>query len=110
MLINYIPARLTIGKSWYVSYYVLNPETNKLIRKRIKVNRVSPISERRKFARQLIHKINVKLAEGWNPLLEQETPKAYTKLVDALELFLKHKKRELKSKDTIRTYKSMLKF
>jgi len=106
MLINYIPARLTIGKSWYISYYVLNPATKSLVRKRIKVNRVTPISERRKFARQLIHKINIKLADGWNPFLEQEAPKSYTKLTDALELFLKHKQKELKSRDTIRTYKS----
>ena len=106
MLIDYIPARLTTGKSWYISYYVLNPATNSLVRKRIKVNRVNPVSERRKFARQLIHKVNVKLAEGWNPFLEQEAPKAYTKLTEALELYLKHKQKELKSKDTIRTYKS----
>lgn len=106
MVINYIPARLTTGKSWYISYYVLNPATNSLVRKRIKVNRVTPISERRKFARQLIHKINIKLAEGWNPFLEQEAPKAYTKLVDALDHFLKHKEKELKNKDSHRTYKS----
>jgi integrase len=106
MLINYIPARLTTGKSWYISYYVLNPATKSLVRKRIKVNRITPISERRKFARQLIHKINVKLAEGWNPFLEQEAPKSYTKLIDALESFLIHKQKELRSRDTIRTYKS----
>jgi integrase len=70
------------------------------------VNRITPISERRKFARQLIHKINVKLAEGWNPFLEQEAPKSYTKLIDALESFLIHKQKELRSRDTIRTYKS----
>jgi hypothetical protein len=106
MLINYIPARLTEGKSWYISYYVLNPATKALARKRIKVNRVTPTSERRKFARQLIHKINIKLAEGWNPFLEQEAPKAYTKLVDALDHYLTHKEKELKNKDSHRTYKS----
>ena len=64
MLINYIPARLTEGKTWTVTYYIENPSTKQLTRQRIRVGRIKPISERRKFARQLIQKINLKLAEG----------------------------------------------
>jgi integrase len=58
------------------------------------------------YARKLVVEINNKLHSGWNPFLEQEAPKAYTKLIDALNIFLKNKMKEFTSKDSIRTYKS----
>ena len=107
LFIDYLPAELKPNKSrWYVQYHVKNPATGKLHRKTIKVNRITSLTERRKYAKKLVLEINKKLESGWNPFLEQEAPKAYTKLVDALKLYLKHKQKELKSKDTIRTYKS----
>lgn len=107
LFIDYLPAELKPCKSrWYIQYYVKNPATGKLHRKTIKVNRISNLTHRRKYAKKLIVEINKKLESGWNPFLEQEAPKSYTKLIDALELFLKHKQKELKSRDTIRTYKS----
>ncbi len=107
LFIDYLPAELKPCKSrWYVQYYVKNPATGKLQRKTIKVNRIKSLTERRKYAKKLVHEINKKLETGWNPFFEQEAPKSYTKLVDALQYYLRHKQKELKSKDSIRTYKS----
>jgi integrase len=107
LFLDYLPAELKANKSrWYVSYHVKNPQTGKLHRKTIKVNRIKSITERKKFAKTLVLEINNKLQTGWNPFLEQEAPKAYTKLINALDLYLKNKTKEFKSKDSIRTYKS----
>jgi len=111
MLINYIPARLIEGKTWTVVFYVENPKStkqNKLERQRIRVGRIKSVTERRKFGRKLVHEINVKLAEGWNPILEHEAPKAFHKLSDAIDTFMNVKRRELR-KDSIRSYDSMAK-
>lgn len=107
LFIDYLPAELKPNKSrWYVQYHVKNPATGKLHRKTIKVNRISSLSDRRRYAKKLVLEINKKLESGWNPFFEQEAPKSYTKLTDALEHYLRHKQKELKSKDSIRTYKS----
>jgi len=104
---NYIPAELRNSKlNWYVLYYVINPQTGKLQRKEIRVNRIRSINERKKFARKLISEINEKLYSGWNPFIEQEAPRAYTKLIDALDIYLRAKKKEFTSVDSIRTYQS----
>ena len=44
--IDYIPARLTTGKEWYIHYSVIDPQTRKLRRIRKKVNYI-PSRERR---------------------------------------------------------------
>jgi integrase len=109
LFIDYLPAELKACKSrWYVAYHVKNPQTGTLHRKTIKVNRIKNISERKKFARKLVVEINEKLRTGWNPFIEQEVPRGFVKLTDALNTYLKAKTRELKSEDTIRTYKSMV--
>jgi len=110
LFIDYLPAELKANKSrWYVSYHAKNPQSGKLHRKTIKVNRVKSLTERKKYAQKLVLEINKKLENGWNPFLEQEAPKSFTKLTTALEIFLKHKTKEFDSDDSIRTYKSMIK-
>ena len=105
-ILNFIPAQFYETKaSSYVGYYILNPTTNKMVRKRIKVNRLKTRSARRLFARQLIIEINQKLVKGWNPLLEQEAPKSFTFLQEAIRLFIISKSRELR-KNSMRSYNS----
>ena len=108
MLITYLPAQFHNKKEAYVSYYVVNPATNLLVRKRVKLNRIKSVTERKKYARQLIIKINEKLAEGWNPFIEQNAPKSFHKLFDAMDLFLRLKTKELRP-DSVRSYKSLSK-
>ncbi len=59
--LDYIPAQLHEGKTWFISYYVKNPTTEQLVRKRIKCNRISSITECRKFAPSIIIELNTKL-------------------------------------------------
>lgn len=105
---GYLPAELHEGKEWYIAYYALNPTTGKLARKRIKCNRISSLSLRRAYAKKMCLDINTKLAGGWNPFLEQEAGKGFSKLIDALHTFKTEKNKELRS-DSTRCYNSYLK-
>ena len=62
---HYFPAILSAGKEWEVVYYVFDLFTSKMIRKRVKVNRIKNVAERRKFARKLIIDIKKRLESGW---------------------------------------------
>lgn len=107
-LFTFKPAQLHTGKEWFVYYYVVNPATGKLDRKRIKLNRIKSVKERRKFANGLIHEINQKLYNGWNPYLEEHSPRGYTKLNDVLDTFYNSKSRQLRP-DSLRSYRSFIK-
>jgi integrase len=107
--ISYIPARVTEGKEWFVSYYAIYPPTGKLRRKKIKLNRIRSIRQRRYVARQLVIEINAKLANGWNPYVENEAPKSYHKLIDVLTTYIAIQEKELEA-NTLRSYRSYVKF
>ena len=64
-LLEYIPATIHPGKDFHVSYYVVNPDTNRLERKKIRLNRLKRASDRMTTVRRLVHTLNVKLAKGW---------------------------------------------
>ena len=105
-IIDYIPARLTEGKEWYVSYYVTYPPTGQMRRKRIKVNRIKSVPQRRTIAREIIKRINGKLAEGWNPFVENAAPKSFHRFDAAINTYLEVQKKELEE----RSYKSYASF
>lgn len=104
-IIHYIPARLTEGKEWFVSFYALDPFTDQMKRKRIKLNRIKGLKERRRYARELIEQINKKLRAGWNPFTEAVAPKGAELFSSAVQLFLKRKRVELRP-DSMRSYDS----
>jgi integrase/recombinase XerD len=111
LFIDYLPAELKSYKNeWFVSYHVKNPKTGNLHRKKIKVNRIKNISERKKYAKKLIVEINNKLHTGWNPFLEEEAPKAFTKLVAALDTYIKIKPRNFPVKTALGLTKARLRF
>lgn len=107
---EFIPAKLHEGKSWFIAYYAYNPEINKLARKRVKINRIKSVAERRKYARDLINRINSKLYTGWNPFIDPEASKSYHKLSDALNHFWKISSKKLNDdvirEETFRNYVS----
>lgn len=105
---DYRGCTLTEGKEWFVSYYVTNPDTGKLKRIRVKVNRIQNIRERRKAAKAMMAAIDMRLALGWNPLLEASTPNAYTTLFKAFDSFLKIKGKEMEE-NSMRSYTSFIK-
>lgn len=111
--IDYVPAQLHENKTWEIVFYVLNPFTDKLERKRNRVRPLKSISERRKLARRMIVKINDRLANGWNPFLEKKGLKELNKLYDVIDIYLKHILIENKdgnlSADTVKTYTSRIK-
>lgn len=111
-LVTFLPAELHEGKSWYIGYWVLNPQLNKLVRKQIRWNRVTNKHLRRKLGKSLCQKINRQLEAGWNPFIEQEAPRSFETLESALLQFERHKKRELKNgairPDSLRSYMSYL--
>ena len=108
-LIQFEPAQLFNKSLWYVQYKVVNPYSGKMVIKRIKLTRIKPISERKKYAKSLIQSINQKLYSGWNPFLEEEAEKGFHLLVDAIDIFFKRKSKELRP-DSIRSYKSYVKY
>jgi hypothetical protein len=79
-LVKYVPAELHENKEWYISYYVLHPETNNLKRKVIRLNRMKSITARRKWAKEIVRDLNIKLSTGWNPYFEQEASRGFSKL------------------------------
>ncbi len=109
---SYLNAKLKCYKSGsMIEYYVENPQTNKLCRKTIKVNR---IMERHKYKKDAIKQIdsmitaiNAKLASGYNPFFDGEDARLYTPMREVFGQFLKEKEKESRP-DTMRSYKSFI--
>ncbi len=76
-------------------------------RQQLRINRIASISERRKFTKRLIQKINLKLANGWNPLAEQDNTKTVKLMPKAINSFMDDK-RNMRP-DTLRAYNNFLK-
>ena len=109
---NYLPARLHEydKDDWQIEYYIQNPVTNRLERKRIRVNKILKQYKNRRDARahidSIIFSINSKLFSGWNPFFEGEDARLYVKMGDVVDAYLAEKTKELR-KDTIRSYSSV---
>lgn len=106
--VHYRTCTLVEGEVWYIYFYVQDPATGRLKRIRKKLNRISPCKLRRRVARDLMNAIDERLALGWNPLIERQAPKSYTKLFECFDSFLKIKKKEME-KESVRVYVSYVK-
>ena len=107
---NYVPAVLRKNcEGWQINYYVYNPTTDKMERKRMLLNilrkRYRTIAEFKIAANEIICTINAKLAGGWTPFGESENIRYYTKLEDVISAYISEKSKELKE-DSLRSYKS----
>lgn len=98
------PADYHKGKESYISFYVTDPSTHKLTRRKIKLNHIRKTTDRDKYARLLCHQINEKLFAGWNPIVEESGGKSIT-LAKAVEKFLAMKKKSCRTA-TMRSYSS----
>lgn len=95
--LNYRPAHIGgTKKNFYVAYSVVNPETDKLTVKRIKLNYIKNKAQRKAYAEELVKQINYKLACGYNPFIEDRADKLIM-LSDAITDFLRAKRRELET-------------
>ena len=83
-MLGFYPAKYKIEKSREcVEYYVLDPLTQKFVRKRTYLNRIKKAKDRRAYAADLIKKINSNLKNGWNPLLAERKEKKFTLFTEA---------------------------
>lgn len=110
---NYRPAVLRTGKEWYVEYYVFDPAKGRQTRKKYMLNHISKISERRKFAGEMIKRINSELERGWNPAHKEENIKYSTPLATLINQFMKNLQSRLAESDlresTVISYVSKMK-
>jgi integrase len=106
----YRPARLCTGKEWFVEYYVYNPELKIMSRKKIKLNYIDKVSDRRSFANGLIRRLNSELEKGWNPFIAEENSKSYAMLTKVMDDFMKLNRKKFAEGDireaTILSYES----
>ena len=109
---NFLPAILREYKSgWIIEYYVENPATHVLQRKKIRLNRLvsryKSIKEARNHANKMVIAINAKLSSGWNPFFLSEDARLYVSIDGVCAAFLKEKEKEARS-DTLRSYSSFI--
>ena len=73
-VISYTPPKLYTGKTgkdWYIGFKAFDPVVGDLRLKRIKLNHIEKISDRRKYAADLITRLHNQLRIGWNPWIAQ---------------------------------------
>lgn len=96
----------------YVEYYAFNPLTDKLHRKRIKLNTI-PAKQRKQYANELMKRLTCKLSSGWNPFIEQLSSSDMMLVEDAYAEFTAYNERMYAEgtfrKQTYAAYKSFLK-
>ena len=81
---GYTPPVLHTGKDWYIDFYAFNPIYGTMRRKKIKLNFIEKIGDRRKYAKDYINRLAEKLSLGWNPWIEQESSNAYILFKDVI--------------------------
>lgn len=88
-IVSFTYPKLYTGVEWYVGFYAFDPAQGKMRRKKIKINHIERIGERRQYANGLIRRIIHKLDQGWNPWIEAENGKAYHTFKDVCENYRK---------------------
>lgn len=110
--VDYKPAELRINKQWLIVYYVKNPLTKELDRKRLSVPVVKSKNERLKLAKKITLNINLKLEAGWNPYYTSEVSNDFKTIDFCFNTFITHIEFEVKNKvmreDSLRSYKSYI--
>lgn len=86
-ILSYTPPRLYTGIEWYVGFYAYDPSQNKMRRKKIKLNFIHKVAERRRYAMALIKRLHTQLENGWNPWIEADNSRAYHTLTDVFEQY-----------------------
>lgn len=111
-IISFTYPKLYTGKEWYVGFYAFDPVRGKMRRKRIKINFIEKIGDRRKYAQGLIRRLIVKLDNGWNPWIEAESEKAYHTISDVFDHYRRYIEKMLRDniyrEDTYTSYMSYL--
>ena len=85
--LDFTTATFRGGKTCYVEFYALDPQAQKLRRKRIKVNYIKDPEQRMIIVQQMIHEINSKLFTGWNPFTDTTNANVQASLLSAINLY-----------------------
>ena len=106
-VVAFKPAELRIGADWLIVYYAKDPQSDKLIRFRNRVPKMSNKKERLRFAQKMIDTLNEQLYSGWSPYMGNLTE---VKTIDyCFDYYLKTLSKELsdgvKRKSTYNNYK-----
>lgn len=109
---GYTPPVLHTGKEWYIDFYAFNPVHGEMRRKKIKLNFIKKITERRKYAKDYMNRLSEKLSIGWNPWIEQESGNAYMLFSDVIDKYRTFMTKMLKDgryrQETLKSYSSYL--
>ncbi|MBQ9473262.1 MAG: tyrosine-type recombinase/integrase [Bacteroidales bacterium] len=110
---NYLPAVVKESKSvgLCVEYFVLNPVEDRMMRRRVLLNRlVKRMPSRRERlaeAHRIAEELNARLRGGWTPLHETEDGRMYTPIAELQTRFLAAKDSEGCRPATLVQYKSV---
>lgn len=110
---SYSSPKLYSGKDWYVGFYAYDPILRKMRRKRIKINHIEKIGERRRYADSLIKRLHSNLEDGWTPWVYESNSRSHRSFTEACNHY-RLNITELYNdgilrKDTYRSYVSQLK-
>lgn len=75
---NWTPPVYHRGKESYVDFYVIDPATGRMRRKKIMLGHIKTQRGRNSYARTLIEEITQKLLRGWNPWVESRSGAQFT--------------------------------
>jgi integrase len=89
-VLGYTPAKLAIGKRWYIEWNSWNPDEGKMHRKRVSVPHIKPVTARRKYANDMAFHINQQLSKGWNPFIALNNPNSYVLFDEACEKYCRY--------------------
>ena len=106
-MVAFKPAELRIGTDWLIVYYAKDPQSDKLVRFRNRVPKMSNKKERLRFAQKMIDTLNEQLYSGWSPYMGNLTE---VKTINyCFDYYLKTLSKELsdgvKRKSTYNNYK-----
>lgn len=111
-ILSYTPPRLYTGVEWYVGFYAFDPARNGMRRKKIKINFIEKIADRRRYAQGLIKRLHTQLENGWNPWIEAENSLAYHTMDDVFDRYRRFVEKMLTDnifrEDTVISYLSYL--
>lgn len=109
---GFTPPTLHTGKDWYIDFYAFNPVYGEMRRKKIKLNFIEKITERRKYAKDYMNRLSEKLSLGWNPWIEKESSNAYMLFKDVIDKYRTFTTKMLRDgryrPETLKSYNSYL--
>lgn len=71
-VLNFTPPRIHSGKTTYIDFYVLDPATNTMRRKKYQLDKYRSKKERDLMATAMISRLFEKLLQGWNPFVAEK--------------------------------------